>query len=142
MDTRARPVWRELGPSKVAVVDYDEEVFMQLTREQARAVQGNYSNERVRVEGPAVSGKTLLALERARKFAEEGKRVLFLCYNRNLADWLQREADTLRGLEVYDFMAKGASASRGVQPRQGAPRSAMSCTCWMKLASSARSPTS
>ncbi len=95
----------DIRPSLLSQVDHDEEVFIQLTREQARALQGIYSNERVRVEGTAGSGKTLLALERAKKFAEEGKRVLFLCYNRNLADWLRRETDTLAGLEVYHFHA-------------------------------------
>lgn len=42
-------------------------------------------NRRVICEGPAGTGKTVLAAECARRFAGQGKTVLFLCFNRNLA---------------------------------------------------------
>jgi superfamily I DNA/RNA helicase len=37
----------------------------------------------------AGSGKTVLAITKARSFADEGKRVLFLCFNEMLAEWLR-----------------------------------------------------
>ena len=40
------------------------------------------------VQGTAGSGKTMLAVDRARRFAKQGKKTLFLCYNRGLAEWL------------------------------------------------------
>ena len=49
--------------------------------------------KRVCVEGVAGSGKTLLALDRARSFAKEGKRTLLTCYNKELANWWQEQFD-------------------------------------------------
>ena len=45
-------------------------------------------NLRVLVRGGAGTGKTLLALEEAARAARSGARVLFLCFNRLLADSL------------------------------------------------------
>lgn len=42
-------------------------------------------NRRVICEGVAGTGKTILAAECARRLADSGARVLFLCFNRNLA---------------------------------------------------------
>lgn len=48
-------------------------------------------NPRVICEGSAGTGKTILAAEAARRFASSGQRVLFLCFNRNLAWHLMRQ---------------------------------------------------
>ena len=47
----------------------------------------------------------MLAMARAKRFAEEGKRTLFLCYNKGLADWLTALVpDKLRqNFSVYHF---------------------------------------
>lgn len=44
-----------------------------------------------KVRGCSGSGKTLCAIELARRFAKRKKKVLLLCYNSALADWLDRE---------------------------------------------------
>ncbi|MGC7532618.1 DEAD/DEAH box helicase family protein, partial [Pandoraea pneumonica] len=49
----------------------------------------NESNPRLLCDGPAGSGKTLIALEAARRLAETGRSVLLLCYNDNLAHFLK-----------------------------------------------------
>ena len=61
--------------------------FVQLTQEQARALEGIAGNPRIRITGGAGTGKTVLALEMARTLATrgEGKKVLLLCYNRHLS---------------------------------------------------------
>ena len=41
-----------------------------------------------RLEGAAGTGKTLMAVEKARRHAEKGDRVLFLCYNTKLKEHL------------------------------------------------------
>lgn len=48
-------------------------------------------NPRVICEGPAGTGKTVLAAECAYRFADSGAQVLFLCFNRNLAWHLRRQ---------------------------------------------------
>lgn len=44
---------------------------------------------RARIMGCAGSGKTLLALEKARRLARAGHEVLLLCFNRQLARWAE-----------------------------------------------------
>lgn len=43
------------------------------------------------IHGVAGSGKTKLAMIRARRFADDGKSVLLVCFNSLLAEWLQAE---------------------------------------------------
>ena len=50
----------------------------------------NPSNPRTLCPGAAGTGKTLIATEAARRLGEQGKKVLFLCFNRLLADQLAR----------------------------------------------------
>ena len=45
---------------------------------------------RVEIRGGAGSGKTWLAVEKARRLAAEGKRVALMCYSRGLAEFLKR----------------------------------------------------
>jgi hypothetical protein len=82
-----------------------EDALVRLTDRQQEALEGLYSNPRVLVLGVAGSGKTMLAMARARRFAEEEKNTLFLCYNKGLADWLAALVpETLRPcLSVYHF---------------------------------------
>ena len=60
-----------------------------LLREQQKPVlQLAMSNPRLLVEGPAGTGKTLIAMELARRMADRGHRVALLCYNQLVGDWI------------------------------------------------------
>ncbi len=80
-------VFRPVGPDIVA----NAEQLLELTEMQAHVFEGLYEHDRVLVEGVAGSGKTFLALHRALAFARSGKRTLFVCFNRALAQWLRRQ---------------------------------------------------
>lgn len=67
------------------------------TEEQYAALDAMAMNPRVLFEGPAGTGKTLLAIESARRANDAGKRTLLVCFNRLLAAWIQAEA---RGLDL------------------------------------------
>lgn len=43
------------------------------------------------IKGAAGTGKTIIAIMLAKSFAQQGKRVLYVCYNRKLADFLNRK---------------------------------------------------
>jgi len=43
------------------------------------------------ISGCAGSGKTMLAMEKARRLANEGFQVLFTCFNKNLAQWIREK---------------------------------------------------
>lgn len=67
------------------------------TEEQCGALDAMARNPRVLFEGPAGTGKTLLAIECARRSNDAGKRTLFVCFNKLLATWIKRET---QGLEL------------------------------------------
>ncbi len=68
----------------------DEEI-RHYTEEQFEALDAIDANPRLVFDGPAGTGKTLLAIEAARRAAAGGRRVLLLCFNRPLGKWLAEE---------------------------------------------------
>lgn len=72
-----------------------EEELRTFTEEQFDALDEMQANARVAFEGPAGTGKTFLAIEAARRSALEGRRVLFVCFNRMLGDWLRTQTSGL-----------------------------------------------
>ncbi|MGY1669445.1 NERD domain-containing protein [Geodermatophilus sp. SYSU D00710] len=70
-----------------------------LTRDQARVLDLLEGNRRVEIRGGAGSGKTWLALEKARRLAVAGERVAVMCYSRGLAEFLRRRVATWRPRE-------------------------------------------
>jgi hypothetical protein len=70
-----------------AAIAVEREQLIRLTEQQMRLLDLIASHHRVAVRGVAGSGKSLLALETARRQAALGKRVLFTCFNQALADW-------------------------------------------------------
>lgn len=66
------------------------------TDEQLEAIEGlDGVNARALVEGPAGTGKTVLALEEARRASAAGQRVLLTCYNQQLGQMLKATANQM-----------------------------------------------
>ena len=65
------------------------------TDEQYRVIDQLGDNPRLLVDGLAGTGKTLLAIESARRAVGQGRRVLLLCFNRLLAEWLATQTAPL-----------------------------------------------
>lgn len=96
----------DLVPTMRSRIEAARVELVRLTGEQAVVMRGLAGNARAIVRGGAGTGKTLLALEEARRLGAEGRSVLLVCYNRQLADWLQGAvADsplvTARGLHAF-----------------------------------------
>lgn len=66
-----------------------EQMILQYTEEQFGALDMLEDNDRVVFKGPAGTGKTFLAMEAAKRATADGKRVLLVCYNSLLGDWLK-----------------------------------------------------
>ena len=64
-----------------------ERELVALTEEQYAILDALEDNDRLLIEGAAGTGKTLLALEYARRFGTRS-RVLLLCFNRLLGRWM------------------------------------------------------
>lgn len=65
-----------------------ESELVRLTKEQCRCLDQLDDNPRCLIQGAAGTGKTLLAIEEAKKATAAGKRVAMFCFNGNLANWL------------------------------------------------------
>lgn len=79
-----------------------EAQILHLTNEQIRICRRLAANPRSVVRGPAGTGKTILATDRARQLAANGRKVLFLCFNRLLAGHIRRSlaGDNVTGVDV------------------------------------------
>lgn len=90
-----------LRPSFDIPIDYgtqkkrNRDETLQFTREQFSALDAMNSNPRVFFSGPAGTGKTFLAIEAAKRAAIEGKKVLLVCFNRQLGNWIKEQVQNL-----------------------------------------------
>lgn len=78
----------DLTPPLSVRLDEASERLVQLTEEQYATLDALEEYDRCLIQGGAGTGKTLLAARAARQDARSGKRVLMLCFNRNLAGYL------------------------------------------------------
>jgi hypothetical protein len=74
-------------------VDQIEERIIQFTEEQFDALDLVDDNQRVIFKGPAGTGKTFLALESVRRAVIGNQRVLLICFNNLLNDWLKSQIE-------------------------------------------------
>ena len=77
--------------SKAVSLGRSDSRLLSLTEEQYDRLDELEANPRCLFEGAAGTGKTLLALEFARRAEAGGARVLFVCFNRLLGNWIQEQ---------------------------------------------------
>lgn len=76
-------------PSKTLELDYKRERFNALTKEQCALLDYLEEQRSAVINGAAGTGKTMIALEKARRHSVNGESVLFLCFNSKLKDFLE-----------------------------------------------------
>jgi len=86
-----------------AELAYAEAELIKLTERQARVLRIIAGRKRAVIAGGAGTGKTLIAIEKARQLAAQGQKVLLLCYNRPLADVLALGLANTSGLTVMSY---------------------------------------
>lgn len=86
-----------------AELAYAEAELLRLTEQQAKVLRIIGSRKRAVIAGGAGTGKTLIAIEKARQLATEGQAVLLLCYNRPLADVLAVGLANVDQLSVMSY---------------------------------------
>jgi len=77
------------------LAEFAEGEIKQFTEEQFHALDTLSENPRVVFKGPAGTGKTMLAIEAARRYAMQGRKTLLVCYNRLLGQWLINQVNPL-----------------------------------------------
>lgn len=116
----------EVAPLLSTVIEEEEVERVRLTEDQGRVLRVLGRRRRAVVSGGAGTGKTLLALQKARDLASEGMQTLLVCYNRPLANHLARCCDDVDGLDAMSFhqlcdrVVREASDSSGVDLIQDA----------------------
>lgn len=76
-------------PSLGSALRQTESLIVQLTETQYRILRLLDRQRRAKIAGCGGSGKTMLALEKARRLTEQGLSVLLTCLNASLANWMQ-----------------------------------------------------
>ena len=76
-------------PSMKDTIDTTSKALCALTDEQYYILESLEDNERALVSGVAGAGKTLLAMEQARRIYWSGRDVLFICFNRSISSFVQ-----------------------------------------------------
>ena len=79
--------------AKSVSIGRTEARLLSLTEEQYNRLDELEANPRCLFEGAAGTGKTLLALEHARRADHAGSKVLFVCFNRLLGEWLHQQIE-------------------------------------------------
>lgn len=97
-------VYKMLAPELKTVIsskkDYDD-TYIELLEEQCVVLDFLKFQRTASISGCSGTGKTLVAVERARRLYKEEQRVLFLCYNRNLCEWL----NSTYGKELKEYVS-------------------------------------
>lgn len=81
----------------------DESLRIRLTNEQASVLRTLGRHRRAAIVGAAGTGKTVLAVEKARMLSDFGKNVLLLCYNKPLGATLVRQFTPQSRVQAYTF---------------------------------------
>lgn len=81
-----------------------EDKFLRMTNEQMRLLQYLEEQREAAIEGVAGTGKTVMAIELARRLVAKEGKVLFLCYNSQLMNYLRTVLDD-EDIDVYNLNA-------------------------------------
>lgn len=97
-------------PSMKDAVERTVKELCALTAEQYEVLESLFENPRTMVSGVAGTGKTLIAMEQARRAYWEGKSVLYLCFNHNIAQYVQyqfeKENVYIEAVTLHGFMMR------------------------------------
>ena len=90
-------------PTMESVIKVQQEEVLHLTEQQFSLLNTLSRQRRALISGGAGTGKTMLALEKARRLAEAGCRTLFTCTNRLLAENLRSQIPAMKNLTIVHF---------------------------------------
>ena len=105
----------EIAPSASFDSDTKHIIFHRLLKEQAAILNFLEEQKTAVINGAAGTGKTLVALEKAKRHALRGEKVLFLCFNAQLKDHLTKNYDH-ENIDYYTVAGFACSLCRTPEP--------------------------
>jgi thymidylate kinase len=96
----------EYGTSICSSISIEDQKIFSLTEEQCRLLNFLGDRKRILIEGCAGSGKTIMAIKKAQQFASQGKKVLFLTFNKLIASQIRNTLEKYEDkIEVSHYHA-------------------------------------
>ena len=86
-----------------AALEEDQRLIEALSSDQINLLSRLEGNKRIAFHGSAGSGKTILAMEKALRSVEEGKKTVLLCFNERLRDMLRATLPESTWLTINNF---------------------------------------
>ncbi|HWO24475.1 MAG TPA: ATP-binding domain-containing protein [Kofleriaceae bacterium] len=93
----------DVRPMVSALLRDEEVVRIRLTEQQARVLRAVGMHRRAAISGGAGTGKSVLAVQKARLLAESGALTLLICVNRGLADHFKFVTEGITNLHAMTF---------------------------------------
>lgn len=87
-----------------------EQILIKLTEEQKKILEAMSENKRIIIKGTGGTGKTVLLYEKALNLSAMGKKIIFVCFNRVLARYLnnrlnQEEEEIKKNIKIINLHA-------------------------------------
>ena len=115
-----RPYFEVFQTPRQRLQAIDSEI-LEFTEQQFEAIDTMEYNQSVLFVGPAGTGKTLLAMEAVRRAANQGRNVLYLCFNKRLAMHVAKcigQQPTTVVMTFHAYLEKLTGLSLGSTPRK------------------------
>ena len=105
------------------MIEEDEKKIHFLTQQQFMILKAIEDIPRAAVSGGAGTGKTVLAMEEARRCAADGMRVLYTCFNKPLGKDIRRRLGSFDKIKVATFheLCYQAAKKAGIQIPESIP---------------------
>ena len=113
----------------------DDAALQVLTQQQFHILRAIEAVPRAAISGPAGTGKTVLAMEEAKRCSEHGARALFICYNRGLATEVRhrlKHGPPVAALTFHQLCAALATRA-ALAPPDGIPERQLFEEVWAEL---------
>lgn len=95
-----------IRPSLRSAIEEEIQKQIELTNQQKNILRQLKKRKEALIEGGAGTGKTVLALDQAQTLADQGLKVLLLCYNQKLGNALKiksQHIDNLHSMSFHEF---------------------------------------
>ncbi len=97
-----RPFLRPVQGGAVKVRDAELELI-ELTKEQLKALEFHAFDQPLILQGAAGTGKTMIAMQQIHRQSFHRDRLLFVCFNKKLAEYVRRHLGPRQGIDVFNY---------------------------------------